>query len=63
MRCGDVAPLVELCEAVRRGGARVRLAVMSSHARPELIAAAQALGRAAERGATGFFDAESRLAA
>jgi 7-keto-8-aminopelargonate synthetase-like enzyme len=49
--------------ALTDGGARVRLAVMSSHARPELVAAAQALGRAAERGATGFFDAESRLAA
>ncbi len=52
-------------------GARVRMAVMSSHAQPELVAAARALGRAAARlgvhedeGRPGaFFDAESRLAA
>ena len=49
--------------ALAEGGARVRLAVMSSHARPELVAAAQALARAAESRPTGFFDAESRLAA
>ena len=49
--------------ALAEGGARVRLAVMSSHARPELVAAAQALARAAESRPTGLFDAESRLAA
>lgn len=49
--------------ALTEGGARVRLAVMSSHARPELVAAAQALGRAAQSRPAGFFDAESRLAA
>jgi len=49
--------------ALTEGGARVRLAVMSSHAGPELVAAARALGRAAERRVTGLYDAESRLAA
>jgi 7-keto-8-aminopelargonate synthetase-like enzyme len=56
--------------ALAEGGARVRLAVMSSHARPELVSAAQGLGRAADRvglaaepRSTGLFDAESRLAA
>jgi hypothetical protein len=41
----------------------VRLAVMSSHAGPELVAAARALGRAAEGRATGLYDVGSRLAA
>ena len=49
--------------ALGEGGARVRLAVMSSHAGPELVAAARALGRAAERRTTVLYDAEPRLAA
>jgi glycine C-acetyltransferase/8-amino-7-oxononanoate synthase len=53
--------------ALAGGEARVRVAVMSSHARAELGAAAGALGRAARRTgdarATGVFDVEARLAA
>ncbi len=61
--------LVEPIEApaLAGGEARVRVAVMSSHAHAELGAAAAALGRAARRAgdvrATGVFDVEARLAA
>jgi glycine C-acetyltransferase/8-amino-7-oxononanoate synthase len=48
-------------------GARVRLAVMASHAHADLVGAARGLGRAAAgaglRGAHGVFDAEDRMAA